>query len=183
MGVFNLWIKLKDKEWDFQVFFDSCCDLVTLLKWRNLVRCLLGRYFQMSFGPNHLIVVLTFKERNSVNISDQSLFLPPVFLHLQKSYSLNLIDIWQVPLASVVHYIDVIMSMMASQITSVSIVYSTVCSGPDQRKHQNSMSLAFVRGIHRWLVNSLHNGPVTWKMFPFDDVIMWFTPARYECRV
>ena len=50
---------------------------------------------------------------------------------------------------------------------------STVCSGADQRKHQSSASLAFVRGIHRWPVNSPHKGPVTRKMFPFDDVIMW----------
>ena len=42
----------------------------------------------------------------------------------------------------------------------------------DQRKHQSSASLAFVRGIHRWPVNSPHKGPVTQKMFPFDDVIM-----------
>ena len=70
------------------------------------------------------------------------------------------------------HYGDVIMSTMASQITSVSIVYSTVCSGPDQRKHQSSASLAFVREIHRWWVNSPHKWPVTPKLFPFDDVIM-----------
>ena len=50
-------------------------------------------------------------------------------------------------------------------------VYWTVCSGADQRKHQSSASLAFVRGIHRWPVNSPHKGPVTRKMFPFDDVI------------
>ena len=48
----------------------------------------------------------------------------------------------------------------------------TVYSGADQRKHQSSASLAFVRGIHRWPVNSPHEGPVTQKMFPFDDVIM-----------
>ena len=41
-----------------------------------------------------------------------------------------------------------------------------------QRKHQSSASLAFVRGIHRRPVNSPHKWPVTWKMFPFDDVIM-----------
>ena len=70
------------------------------------------------------------------------------------------------------HYCDIIMGMMASQITSFTIVYSTVYSGIDQRKHQSSASLAFVRGIHQWPVNSLHKGPVTWKMFPFDDVIM-----------
>ena len=52
------------------------------------------------------------------------------------------------------------------------IVYSTVYSGSNQRKHQSSSSLAFVRGIHRWPVNSPHKWPVTRKMFPFDDVIM-----------
>ena len=70
------------------------------------------------------------------------------------------------------HYGDVIMSTMASQITSITIVYSTVYSCTDQRKHQSSASLAFVRGIHRWPVNSPHKRPVTRKMFPFDDVIM-----------
>ena len=64
------------------------------------------------------------------------------------------------------------MSAMASQITSFTIVCSTVCSGADQRKHQSSASLAFERGIHRWPVNSPHKGPVTGKMFPFDYVII-----------
>ena len=64
------------------------------------------------------------------------------------------------------------MSKLASQITSLTIVYSTVYSGPDQTKHQSSASLAFVRGIHRGPVNSPHKWPVTRKMFPFDDVIM-----------
>ena len=74
------------------------------------------------------------------------------------------------------HYSDVLMSTMASQITSGSIICSNFCSGTDQKKLQSSTSLAFVRGIHRWPVNSLHKGPVTRKMFPlmfpFDDVIM-----------
>ena len=69
---------------------------------------------------------------------------------------------------------DVIMGAMASQITSLTIVYSTVYSGPDQRKHQSSASLAFVRGIHRWPVNSPHKWPVTQKIFAFHDVIMIF---------
>ena len=64
------------------------------------------------------------------------------------------------------------MRAMASQITGVSIVCSAVCSTADQRKHQRSASLAFVRGIHRWPVDSPHKGPVTRKMFPFDDVII-----------
>ena len=64
------------------------------------------------------------------------------------------------------------MGAMASQFTSITIVYSTVYSGADQRKHQSSESLAFVRGIHRWPVNSPHKWPVARKMLPFDDVIM-----------
>ena len=70
------------------------------------------------------------------------------------------------------HYNDVIIGTRVSQITSLTIVYSTVYSGADQRKHQSSASLAFVRGIHRGPVNSPHKGPVTQKKFSFDDVIM-----------
>ena len=72
-----------------------------------------------------------------------------------------------------VHYCDVIMGPTASQITSLTSVYSIVYSGTYQRKHQSSASLAFVRGIHRGPVNSPHKWPVTRKMFPFDDVIMY----------
>ena len=64
------------------------------------------------------------------------------------------------------------MSPIASQNTTLAIVYSTIYSGADQRKHPSSASLAFVGGIHRWPVNSPHIGPVTRKIFPFDDVIM-----------
>ena len=70
------------------------------------------------------------------------------------------------------HYNDVTMSAMASQISSHTIVYSIVCSGADRRKHPSSSSLAFVRGIHLWPMNSPHKGSVTRKMFPLDDVIM-----------
>ena len=64
------------------------------------------------------------------------------------------------------------MSTIASQITSLAIVYSIVYSDAGQRKHQSSASLAFVWGIHRGPVNSPHKWPVTRKIFPFDDVIM-----------
>ena len=66
------------------------------------------------------------------------------------------------------HYNDVLMSATVSQLTNLANVYSTVYSGDDQRKRQSSASLAFVR----WPVHSPHKGPVTWKMFPLDDVIM-----------
>ena len=59
----------------------------------------------------------------------------------------------------------VIMGEMASQITRLTIVYSTIYSGVDHRKHQNSESLTFVRGIHWWPVNSPHKGLLTQKIF------------------
>ena len=88
-----------------------------------------------------------------------------------------------------IHYDDVIMTMLASQITSLTVVYSIVYSGVIQRKHQSSASLAFVREIHRGPVNFPHKWPVTRKMFPFDDVIMsvslcWgFTGGFHSQRV
>ena len=73
------------------------------------------------------------------------------------------------------HYNDVTMSAMASQITSLAIVYPTANSGANQRKHQSSASLAFVKGIHQWPVNSPSQRPVARKMFPFKDVItIWW---------
>ena len=60
------------------------------------------------------------------------------------------------------HERDVTMSMVASQITGVSIVYTTVCSGADQWK------------------KSPHIGPVTRKMFPFEDVIMHVNSVLLE---
>ena len=62
------------------------------------------------------------------------------------------------------------MSAMASQIISLTILYSTVYSGTDQGKHQRSASLAFVREIHRSPVNSPHKGPVT-RIFFYDVII------------
>ena len=70
------------------------------------------------------------------------------------------------------HYGDVVMGAIASQITSLTIVYYAVYSDAFQRKHKSSASLAFVRGIHRGPVNASHKWPVTRKMFQFDDVIM-----------
>ena len=83
------------------------------------------------------------------------------------------------------HYNDIIMSIMASQITCVSIVCSTVCWGADQRKHQSSMSLAFVMGIHRLPVDFPYKGTVIRKIVPFDDVsscwaIIWMLKCQYD---
>ena len=84
--------------------------------------------------------------------------------------------------ASNKHYYDAIMGAIASQITSLTIVYSTVYSDADQSKHQSSASLAFVREIHRGPVNFPHKWPVTRKMFPFDDVIMKDPDCTYSVR-
>ena len=101
---------------------------------------------------NTLLVALQHEQSGSSNVNHSTLY-------------------WSFIALVTNHYRDVIMGAMASQITSLMIVYSTVYSGAD--KHQSSASLAFVRGIHRWPVNSPHKWPVTRKMFPFDDVIMW----------
>ena len=83
-----------------------------------------------------------------------------------------------------IHCSDVIMSAMASQITGLSIVYSTAFSGANRRKHQSSASMAFVRGIPRWPMNSPHKVPVRRKMFPFDDVIMsWKRRCHCHCCI
>ena len=84
----------------------------------------------------------------------------------------------------IAHYDDVIRGAIAPQITSLTIVYSTVYSDADQRKHQNSASLAFVRGIHRGPVNSPHKWPVTRKIIPFDDS-SWYicnSPMDTSCN-
>ena len=60
---------------------------------------------------------------------------------------------------------DVITSAMAYQITSLTIVCFTAYSGVDQRKHQSSASLAFVRRIYRLPQYSPHKGRVTRKFF------------------
>ena len=78
----------------------------------------------------------------------------------------------QGPYWHLAHYNGIIMGAIAFKITSLMIVYSIIYSYADQRKHQNSASMAFVRGIHRGPVNFPHKWPVTRKMFPFDDVIM-----------
>ena len=99
--------------------------------------------------------------------SDHGLYLirfrGMIFIEDQSNYMLPL------------HYSDVITSAMASQVTSLTIVYSTVYSDTDERKHQSSVSLAFVRGSHRWPLtaqraSNAENVSIWWP--PFDGVIM-----------
>ena len=106
--------------------------------------------FTMSFSP--IVVHFSFDYR--------------WVLHLQQTWP----NTCQASKMLHMHYCDVKMGTVASEITN--LVYSSVYSDADQRKHQSSASLAFVLGIHRGPVNSSHKWPVTWKMFPLDDVIM-----------
>ena len=115
-------------------------------------------------------------------------FQDTIYAHKKKKYHFLCHTIW-VPWVvnqyfdcwHPAHYNDIIMSVVASQITSLEIVNSMVYSGTDQRKHQSSASLPFVRGIRWSPVNSLHKRPVTRKMFPFDEDIMWYPAAEPWC--
>ena len=89
------------------------------------------------------------------------------------------------------HYIDVIMGAIASQITSLTIVYSTVYSGADQRKHQSSASLAFVRGIHRTgefpaqMASNAENVSIWWRHHELNlcehTRVLWMHPESLKC--
>ena len=85
-----------------------------------------------------------------------------------RCHNLRLVDIdWS--RTTKAHHNDVIMTPMASQITSLTIVYSTVYSGSDEKKPQKTSKFP-VTGF------SPHKRPVSRKMFLFDDVIMPWRP-------
>ena len=100
-----------------------------------------------------------------------------VMAHLQGCGCHNLFSTEWVTFTT--HYNYVIMGAMASKSPASRLFTQPFIQGADQRKHQSSASLAFVRGIHRSPVNSPHKSPVTRKMFPFDDVIMESTLWMY----
>ena len=83
------------------------------------------------------------------------------------------------------HYNDVIMGTIASQIISVSIVYLTASTGTDQRKHQSSASLPFVRGIHRGIhfknmqAKKIFHTLITDWMSMYDDIMTWKRPPHW----
>ena len=135
------------------------------------------------WGANFFLLLLLQNDSNMLLFIWEWIFtLVPTrytMVSLKLPIEIHVLPLWRVALTrlsptagSGIHYTDVIMSVMASQITNFKIVYSNVYLGAGKRKHQSSTSLAFVRGIHRSPVNSLEKGPVTRKMFPFDDVIM-----------
>ena len=111
------------------------------------------------------LTILSAPDSTIHSADSQNLAIPPSIIQFPGIPGKDIIA-WGI------HHNDVIMSAMVSQITSLTIVYSAIYSGADLRKHQSSVSLTFVRGIHRWPINSPHKGPVLRKMFPFHDVIM-----------
>ena len=119
------------------------------------------QYTNLSFLSIWVFMFKIAHEITNINEKYKSHYFTPLRMQPKSTWCCNTQYDWT-------HYSDVIVGAMASQITSLTIV----SSGAYQRKHQSSASLAFVRGIHRWPVNSPHKGPVTRKMFPFNDVIM-----------
>ena len=144
------------------------------ISWRYILGCF--HYYGTPLSDEDTNNCYLYHETTTrINISFQNIFYLPTILssaiHCVKENGIRSFCVWPGKL-QLLHYCDAIMGTVASQITSLTIVYTTVYSDADQSKHQSSASLAFVRGIHRGPVNSPHKGPVTRKMFPFDDVIM-----------
>ena len=126
--------------------------LITLINYVNIQKSCLQWHFLIS--RSQISTPMRFESTSTARVTRHVALMPFVSL------------------AVGLHYNDVIMGAMSSQITSLTIVYWTVYSGRDNGKHQSSASLAFVGGIHRSAVNSPHKWPVTRKGFSFDDVIM-----------
>ena len=112
---------------------DIVCTSITELGFVNCMRC-----FHLKQDPNKddgLVVRIFGSALGRACSREREFLLLQVHGHLVRLQTM--------------HYGDVIMGTIASRITSLTIVYSTVYSGADQRKHQSSASLAFVWGIHR----------------------------------
>ena len=136
------------------------CKYKTLYYWRNKSKDLLSLkkyknrtlYYQ---GNKRLDIVVLQKWQDcalnycSVLPKHPSCQLGQVKLCFRLAKLFTIILKLCVLLVQIVHYDDVRMGAIASQITSLAIVYSAFYSGVDQRKHQSSASLAFVWGIHR----------------------------------
>ena len=128
------------------------------------------------FCSCYIINSYNWTSTSAVNLNDMSKICITTTIHNFRCCQISMISClptrlsWQSLHPS--HYSHVRLSAVASQISSLMIVCWTIYSDAEQRKHQSSVSLAFVRGIHRSPVNSPHKWPVTRKMFPFDDIIM-----------
>ena len=92
--------------------------------------------------------------------------------------------IWSTGYAAGYHYDDVTWTSWVSNHRSFHCLFNSLC-GPTSKKHQSPRYWPFVRGIHRWPVNSPHRGPVTHKKLPFDDVTMTMqgSSPSYGCQM
>ena len=131
----------------------------------------------MSKSRNHCIkasLINIINKNNATKEDKQFMLISETLLQTPTIFRSNIIhDIFVIDL-SPTHYNYVTISAMTSQITSLAIVYSTVYSGADQRKHRNSASLAFVWGIQWWPVNSPHKGPVMqcFHLMRYHEILM-----------
>ena len=147
---------------------------------RHIHDAVLYRVAILSLKPSYakdiyINICLYFNESAMVNCGLYGRIKGIIFMHMSTTFFLRYTHVVVCNILYMLfHYNDVIMGATASQITSLTIIYSTVYSDKDHRKHQSSTSLAFVRGNHRGPTNSPHKWPVTRKTIPFDDAIMLF---------
>ena len=140
----------------YLALFIEICDIATVVLW----------------GKQNLSVCSSFDLSNSHSRQHKS------YISLIRCDLLSIN--WSRMLLLYAHYSDFLMGPLASQITSLTIVYSTVHSGADQRKYKCSASLAFVWGIHRWPVNSPHKWPETRKCFYLVTSSCWWFVYEYR---
>ena len=139
--------------------------------------CIVEKHDRIAPG-DHILKMLLAWISFGVYSSKLITFLPLFLLEFScGGYALLVMLVGDLGKRNWIHYKNVIMTVVASQITSLTIVYSSVYSGAGRIKHLSSASLAFVRGIYRWPVNSSRKGPVTRKMFPLDDITMKKKPG------
>ena len=155
-------------------------DVLIITKWMKITEKQICEDQIVTFKQSHILLYqgLLFLTRSTCVIVDAR-------SHTCKSHDFIPrydINVENTPMRAY-HYSDVIMGTIAYQITSLMTVFSAVYSDAGQRKHQSSASLAFLRWIHRWLVNSPQKWPVTRKMLPFDDVIMFTKQDQVNQRI
>ena len=122
-----------------------------------------------------------FLSKVSFTIVSVSVWLSCCHLHLCKNQLMRSEKTCMLVKLSI-YYNDVIMRAMASQITSFTIVYySSVYTGADKKKQSELRVTDICVGNSPCPVNSPHKGPVTRKMFPFDDVTMLNRSAIWRC--
>ena len=168
--------------------YDGCFVLVDM--WHHWTILIYSVHYAVGFelGQGMYVTLKYYQSRMCIMCSLEWSSQCSVSLFTERDGVINLDVLYVMSLNSCVsvsemryfHYSDVIMSAIASEITGVSIVYSIICSGADQRKYQSSTSLAFVRGIHWWPAKSPHKGPVMQKMFPIDDIIVFLALIHHS---